>query len=408
MNLATAQNDTAVTFKGWQAKAWQSTKRFLFLCGGVQGGKTTFGSIWIINEAMKRGKGDYIILAPTYRILQQSTLQKFKQYVPLGWGTFNKADSTFVTKDGCTFFLRSVDNPEAIEGITAKAIWADEASQMGEDAWIFMQARVGFTLGRICITTTPSGKNWIYKAVEQDKLNVLKGYPSDIEYIKFRSVDLGWFSMEEYERAKRTMTPAMFSRRYEGAFGTAEGLIYPDFSEDYNVCDPFPIPDDWMKIGGIDWGTRNPFVALKCALDGDDVLYVYDEYYISRSTIADWAAHLDKSITYYGDPSGAQYILELIEKGYTIVSADNAVEPGIARVVARIRSDTDNPKDVRLKVFKPCVHTIYEFGAYRYRDPIRGEIIKEEPLKVDDHAMDSLKYVCAAIELEKGMKIRWI
>ena len=76
-----------------QLKAWNATERFIFFCAGVQSGKTTFGSVWIINEAQEHGAGDYLIVAPTYRILNQSTLQKFREIVPSGWGIFNKADS---------------------------------------------------------------------------------------------------------------------------------------------------------------------------------------------------------------------------------------------------------------------------------------------------------------------------
>ena len=162
---------TQIRLHEWQVKAWESKKRFLFFCAGVQSGKTTFGSVWIINEGERCGSGDYLIIAPTYKILQQSTMQKFQEIVPRGWGTLNKAESTFRTIDGRTFFLRSADKPESIEGITAKAIWADEASLMKPDIWNMMQGRVSRTQGRILMTFTPISLN---------KVKILEGPTSKL------------------------------------------------------------------------------------------------------------------------------------------------------------------------------------------------------------------------------------
>ncbi|NIQ17326.1 MAG: hypothetical protein GTN43_00725, partial [Candidatus Aenigmarchaeota archaeon] len=159
----------------YQVKAWKSKKRFIFFCAGVQSGKTTFGSVWIMNEAQERGAGDYLIMAPTYKILQQSTMQKFRELIPKGWGTLNKAESVFRTKDGKAFFMRSADKPESIEGITANAIWADEASLMKADAWLMMQGRVSRTQGRILCTFTPIALNWVHKELEKDKERRLAG-----------------------------------------------------------------------------------------------------------------------------------------------------------------------------------------------------------------------------------------
>lgn len=375
----------------WQAKAWHSTRRFVFFCAGVQSGKTTFGSVWIINESEKRGKGDYLIVAPTYKILQQSTMQKFQEIVPKGWGEFRKAESTFKTIDGKTFFLRSADKPESIEGITALAIWADEASLMKADAWLMMQGRVSRTLGRILCTFTPIALNWVHKEIEKDKERRLKGEDGDIDFIQFRSVDSPYFPKEEFERAKRMLTTTQFQLRYEGVFGKAEGLIYPDF-ESYHVVDYFAIPKDWRKVGGMDWGYNNPFVALDGALSPDDVLYIYRERYKDRCLLAEHAEDLSPDIPYYADPSGLQETEEMLALGLDVQPANNDVAMGIDRVVARIKATTDDKRSIRLKIFRNCIHTIDEFALYRYDQKT------EKPVKEDDHCMDALRYMVMGLE----------
>ena len=111
-----------VTLHPWQDKAWHSKKRFICFCSGVQGGKTFFGSIWIINEIESSGWSDFIILAPTYKVLQQSTLQKFFDIAPRGYGVHNKSDSTYKTRTGKTIFFRSADKPVSYTHLTLPTI----------------------------------------------------------------------------------------------------------------------------------------------------------------------------------------------------------------------------------------------------------------------------------------------
>ncbi len=399
-----------ITLHDWQAQAWRSKQRFIFFCAGVQSGKTTFGAVWIINESEKCGPGDYLIVAPTYKILQQSTMQKFQEIAPRGWGVFNKAESTFRTRSGRTFFLRSADKPESIEGITAKAIWADEASLMKPKIWVMMQGRVSRTQGRILMTFTPISLNWIYHEIENDKTRKKEAQQngqdprsvSDIDFIRFSSVDSPYFPVEEFERARRTLPTHAFQLRYQGIFGKPEGLIYPDF-QDYMIVDPIAIPKEWNTVGGIDFGQANPFVALKGAIDPkDDCLYIYDEYYMPRKTYDEHQQHLSEDITYFADPSGAQDIEELRARGFDVHAANNDVRMGINAVTERIKTE-------RFKVFNTCVNTIDEFSLYqRERNQSSGEW-RDKPLKQNDHCLDSARYLILGLESQGETRgIEWL
>lgn len=378
------------------------------LCAGVQSGKTTFGAFWIQNESDKCGVGDYLIIAPTYKILRQSTLQKFLEMFPKGRGQHNKAESTYRTDDGRTFFLRSAENPPSIEGITAKAIWADEASLMKPDIWVMMNGRISRTQGRILMTFTPISLNWVHREIEADKDRKKKAQEegidpesvSDIDFISFRSVDSPYFPKEEFERAKRSLPAHMFQLRYEGIFGKPEGLIYPDFT-DWHICDEVAIPREWRTAGGIDFGQANPFVALKGAIDPvKDILYIHSEYYKARETYDKHQQNLTPDITYFADPSGAQDIAELQTRGFDLQQANNDVQAGINMVADRIKTN-------RLRVFRSCIHTIDEFSLYQYdRNQTTGEW-KDKPLKVNDHAMDALRYLVMGIS-EPEPRIRWL
>jgi len=47
----------------------------------------------------------------------------------------------------------------------------------------------------------------------------------------------------------------------------------------------------------------------------------------------------------------------------------------------------------RFYVCRSCQNLIREFYEYRYPDNRDGKPTKEEPLKVNDHAMDALRYL---------------
>jgi len=329
--------------------------------------------------------------------------------VPKGRGQYNKAESVYRADNGRTFFLRSADNPPSIEGITAKAIWADEASLMKPDIWIMMNGRVSRTQGRILMTFTPISLNWVHREIQDDIARKKQAQEdgidpesvSDIDFIHFRSVDSPYFPKEEFERAKRSLPDHQFKLRYEGIFGKPEGLIYPDFA-DWHACDDFAIPkDEWRTAGGIDFGQANPFVALKGAIDPvKDILYIYAEYYMARETYDKHQQNLSPDITYFADPSGAQDIAELQARGFDLQQANNDVQAGINMVADRIKTN-------RLRVFKSCIHTIDEFSLYQYdRNQTTGEW-KDKPLKVNDHCMDALRYLVMGIS-EGETQVRWI
>jgi len=366
----------------YQQRAWDSDKRFISFCAGVQGGKTTFGACWMLRELQQNeGVGDYIIIAPTYKVMNQSTQRKFFSYVPRGYGTFHKGDSMFETINGQHVYLRSTDNPAAIEGITANAIWADEASLMKAEAWLIMQGRVSRTMGRILLTFTPTAMNWVYHELYKRWL----GGDKDYDFIQFANVESPYFPKEEYERVRRTLSQEQFEMRYGGQFRKMEGLIYPEFRAEH-IIDSFALPKDWKnigwrKLGGIDFGYNNPFVALKGAVSPDDVLYIYDEYFKSNTLLADHAEKIaDVDIRYEADPSGKREIMELKHKGVRIRSANNEVNAGIDAVRARIRTQ-------RLRVVKSCRNLIDEFETYAWMED------KDKPQKERDHGLDSLRYM---------------
>jgi hypothetical protein len=145
------------------------------------------------------------------------------------------------------------------------------------------------------------------------------------------------------------------------------------------------------KVGGIDFGFRNPFAAVWGVLDRDDVLWLTREHYQRNQPLSHHAQHLPRDYRWYADPSGAADICELTRAGFTISAAKNALRPGIAAVTARLHSG-------RLKLLPgACPNLLAEAELYRYSDDATDRRA-ESPLDENNHALAALRYLVLALD----------
>jgi len=372
-----------------------STARFIACVAGVRGGKTTIGAIWLlsqINQDRESGKlGDYLICAPRNKTLEQATLPKFKEFFPPDWGTWKEQKSYFElnwnrpgTSEPCRIFVRSVDDPNAIEGMDCLAAWMDEVGEMKFQAWINVQSRLSIARGRCIMTTTPYSINWFYT-------HVFRSIDKDFEILTWSSVDNPKFTQEEFESAKKRLPRCVFERTYLGKFTRFEGLVYPEFDEETHMVQPFPIPDNWLRFGGLDFGHSNPNAIVCIAQDPENnIFYVYNEFYRSETLLKTISEFLHREGLAYvlADTQSTQLIAELQQyhgnKG--IKEADKRIEIGIERVRSLLQEN-------RLKFFiGKCEKTIEEILQYHYASGEGDKVVSEKPVAKDNHAMDAMRY----------------
>jgi PBSX family phage terminase large subunit len=373
-----------------------SPRRYIATISGVQGGKTTVGAVWFLQEIYKDFEagitGDYLVVAPTNKLLQQSTLVKFKEMIPGDWGQYREQKQVYELKWGSRIFVRSAEDPNYLEGMTLRRVWADEAGQMKAQVWIILQARVAVNKGRILMTSTPYAQNWYYRDIYKNA-GWLNGEhqlekDEDIEVISWGSTDNPAFPKDEIDKAKAKMSQALYERRYCGMFTQLEGLVYP-FSET-DIVQPFDIPGDWKHFGGMDFGRSEPTAILDIVEDPTShIYYVASEYYRNNGLLkdmADWISNTSMARV-LADPQSAQLIAELRQyHGLGQVQpAENEINLGIERITALL-------KEGRLKVFTTCKNLIDEFGTYHYPAPDPDKQHPDKPVSKDDHALDALRY----------------
>jgi hypothetical protein len=176
-----------------------------------------------------------------------------------------------------------------------------------------------------------------------------------------------------------------------------EGLVYPDFARCVVPSLPSPLVGEGSgerggrRVGGIDFGFRNPFAALWGTLDRDGVLWLTGEHYRRQQPLSYHARHLPRDVIWYADPSGATERCELRCAGYVVHAGDNALRPGIAAVSARLENGTLRVQEGR------CPNLLAEAALYRYSDGA-GDRHAEAPVDEHNHALAALRYLVSRLD----------
>jgi len=376
--------------KQWEAFSF--TKQFGAVICGVQAGKTFLGSVWAQKKINEFPTKNGAIIAPTYKLLQQSTLDRFFQLFPECRKYYKQQQGVIEFPTGAKVFIRSADEPLGLEGMTLHWAWLDEAGQMNRLAWVVIRSRVSITNGQVLITTTPYNMGWLYQEFYmpwKDKKD------NDLDVFTWKSIESPYFPKEFYDKEKRRLSPQEFAKRYEGEFRKMEGLVYDLPTNQIVPLKEIQNPE--ITIAGIDWGFRNPSTIAVLQLK-DNVWNVVDEWYKTEKTTAEiieQAKNFQKKYKinrFYADPHEPDRIEECRRAGMYILEGNDDVMNGISRVQQLIR-------EKRFFVFSTCKNFIDEINFYHFveqKDSNKNP--KDEPEKTNDHLMDATRYILATYQ----------
>jgi hypothetical protein len=142
------------------------------------------------------------------------------------------------------------------------------------------------------------------------------------------------------------------------------------------------------RVGGIDFGFRNPFAAIWGVLDRDGILWLTGEHYCRHQPLSYHAQRLPRDVTWYADPAGANEIAELRCAGFAVRKGVNALRTGIMAVTARLANGT-------LKVLPgACPDLLHEASLYRWNT----EADSETPADEHNHALAALRYLVTRLD----------
>ena len=359
-------------------------ERFTGFVGGIGSGKSWAGAVKGLLQCDRPTLG--LVIAPTYPMLRDATWRSYQEVAGAAIREFNKGE--FVARIGqAEVLFRSADKPDRLRGPNIHWAHIDEAAMCPAQTWeiVIGRLRASGQAGPCWVTTTPRGRNWLWDKREQIRL------------FRARTKDNPHISREFVASLEMAYTGQFSRQELGGEFVSFEGLVYEEFTrETHAVTKAGP----WRRvIAGIDEGYTNPAVILAIGLDSDDRAHIIEEFYQRRVLQGDVVAAAARMREQYGinefwaDPSAAGLIAEMQANNLPVMPANHAVMPGIQAVKARMAVQGDGMP--RLTVDPANVNTISEFESYVWKDGKRG--MKDEPEKVNDHAMDALRYAVMSL-----------
>lgn len=387
-----------------QEKVAQSRARFRVVNCGRRWGKTTLALLEMVAKAVFKDDARVVYIAPTYQQARDIAWNELKKVCAPVLVNINEArlEITVKTKNGNTsiIWLRGWESVETLRGQAFNFIVIDEIAMM-RNFWINWQEVLRPTLtdkrGEVLFVSTPKGFNHFY-----DLCN-LELTDNEFKTFHFSSYDNPHLPVDELDNAKRTLPPDRFAQEYEASFQKTQGLVYKEFDREKHLYEelpatfnPFPplLPIAYEKIGGVDFGYRNPAAVLDVRWSGEK-MYVEDEWYKRERTdvqIADYVA-LQKFKEVYPDPENQGGIEELRRRHINVkevIKGKDSVQSGIQMIREMlIRGD--------LLINKRCVNLISEFEMYSYDDDKIERNEQENPIKANDHALDALRYVVSSM-----------
>lgn len=356
--------------------------RFAAFIAGIGSGKSYAGAVkGLITADKTRGLG--LIIAPTYPMLRDATLRTFQLVAGDAIKAFHKSEMLATLRGGMEVMFRSADNPDRLRGPNISWLWIDEAGLCPEGTWevAIGRLREGGRAGPAWVTGTPKGRHtWLYRTLPQ--MTLFRAATKDNPHLDPQFVA----SLEA------SYSGAFARQELLGEFVSFEGLVYDEFQRDRHITST---DGPWQRVlAGMDEGYTNPAVILVIGLDGDSRAHVLSEFYQRRTLQADVVGeaqrlcHVHGIETFIADPSAAGLIAEMRSAGLPVREADNAVFAGIQHVKGMLAVAGDGRP--RLTVDPSCVQTIAEMESYVWKDGKAGA--RDEPEKVNDHAMDALRY----------------
>jgi hypothetical protein len=371
----------------WQQQFLLSPHRHILLNCSRQSGKSTAVAVLALHTALYRPGSLTLLLSPSLRQSSELFRKVLDTYDALGRPGLCRAQTQ--TRLELASGSRIVCLPGREETIrsfsSVNLLVIDEAARAPDDLYGAVRPMLAVSQGRLVCLSTPFGQRGFFFREWEDTA-------ADWQRIRITWHDCPRIAAEHIEAEVRSMGESWVRQEYECSFEALEGLVYPDF-EALAGCDTWPDPlPVGKKVGGIDYGFRNPFCALWGPLDRDDVLWIAHERYLRETPLHDHVAALPRDVSWYADPAGRTETEELRRANLLVRRGPNDIQAGIAAVTARLRTG-------RLKVHAAaCPALLAEAKLYRYGNPREAGPNSEVPVDSNNHAMAALRYLVAAID----------
>lgn len=389
--------------------------RWNFAVGAVRSGKSYLAAQYTIPErviSLAGRKGLNLILGATKENIERNVLTPIRDI----WG--DSACSDINARNWCTMFGERVycigaensGQVSKLRGSEIKFCYCDEVCDIHKDVFEMLKSRLSLPYSECHAACNPAGpthfvKQFIDKAQGSDGIDL---------FCQRYTIDDNPFLPPEYVAGlKAEYAGTVYYDRYIlGLWAKAEGLVYPNWKD---AVEPSASPE-WVRenarngyVVSCDYGTQNPFHAIKWVRGGDGVWHAVAEYRYSgreeghQKTDRDYVADLgdftsdapeDAKVEVIVDPSATSFIAALRRRGgFYVRHAKNDVLDGVRDTASAMKLGL-------IRIGDGLTALGREFTGYVWDD--RAD--DDRPVKEDDHGMDALRYFVATKRVYRPRK----
>jgi hypothetical protein len=429
-----------ITIRGAAQRLFaDTTSAEIVLAGQAGTGKSVTALHRIHHAALHWPGANCLILRKTARTLGSTTLATFEKRViapewrkTVTWyGGSPREPASYRYANGSRVTVGGMDAPDKIMSSEYDLIFADEMTELIIDDWEAASSRLRNgvlpwqQLLGCCNPSHP--KHWARQRGLEGLLLMLTSRHADNPAYAHEDGTWTEAGRQYIEGRLGNLTGVRRKRLLDGIWAAADGIIYGDWDDALHLVDPFDPPPEWPRWWTVDFGFTNPFTIQWWAEDPDGRLWMYREIYRTGRLVEDhareilsivapggqWVEPRPQGILCDHDAEGRATLERHL--GMSTRPAKKAVSVGIQAVQARLRPAGDGrPRlfvmrgalveaDPELKDSRKPTCLADEIGGYVWAPSADGKPQKEEPLKVGDHAMDCMRYLCLERDPTRGV-----
>jgi PBSX family phage terminase large subunit len=359
---------------------------------GRRFGKSTLAAWEMLGCAVQAPNKRIAYLAPTYqqaRVIVWAELKKICAPITKSVNESRLEVEVKTTQGGTSLIvLRGWEAVETLRGQKFHLLILDEVASMRNfwEGWqeVLRPALTDYR-GQALFISTPKGFNHFYD------LYRMEAKDSDYKSFHFTSYDNPFIPADEIDKARLELTEDRFAQEYMADFRKTEGLVYKEFDRQRHVISASQLPQHFSEtLAGVDFGFTNPAAVTHIGKDYDNRYFLFEEYYHRGKTDAEIAEYVatQRFQRVYPDPENPAAIEELRKRNVNV----RDVKKGKGSIAVGINIVREMLKSNRLYIVNTCVNTILEFETYSYPENKGGRNDDENPIKENDHSMDSIRY----------------
>lgn len=358
-----------------------------------------------------------LILRKTRESLSESALVTFEEKVlpvgdPMAEGVLRRMRQNYRYPNGSELVVGGLDKASKVMSTEYDMAYIQEAIEVTEDDWESVTTRLRngvMPYQQLLADTNPDSRtHWLKLRADAGRTVMLESRHEDNPSVT-----------PEYLATLDALTGVRYLRLRLGLWVAAEGAVYQDvWDPAIHLIDRFEVPREWPRLWSVDFGYTAPFVWQVWALDGDGRMYRIWEIYRTQRLVEDHAADIRAFLKQSGEPYPMALVADTdaedratLERhlGVTVRPAYKSVSPGIQAVAGRMRKAGDGKprlyflrdavihRDGDLAEKKKPTCTEEEIEGYIWNEA-DGRKKGEEPVKLNDHGCDTMRYACAWIE----------